>query len=226
MPDLFKTIFDPFHRLYYVVLIFASVLSYLSYKRGSYKSIFILILLVITVLFELLTSILKENKVHNYIFIYSIFNTIEYTLFGVYYLKACNIKRTKILAKLSIVLFAINSLIVSFLVHQSAIRYEGLFSRNFNIEGLLLFIMYTHLLFTVDDDVTLPVYKHADFWISIGVLVFYGGIFVLFGLYPILLHVDTGKEYGFIIDPLNIFLYISITIGLLCLLRNRKYLTP
>ncbi|WP_428328735.1 hypothetical protein [Mucilaginibacter sp.] len=217
----------PFYMLYYGILIVASTLSYIAFKKGDNKSIYILILLVVTFLFEILTQVLSKNQIKGFTYIYDIFNAVEYALFCLYYLNACKIKGIRIWAKISIMLFSIFSLCVAYLIYGFGNHYRELVSLNINIEGVLLFIIYTHLLFSIDNNITIPIYKHPDFWIAVGVLTFYGGVFVLFVLYPILTHIDTitaSIEYGFIMEPLNLFIYFCIILGMLCLLRNKKYL--
>ena len=206
---------DKFYVLYFDVLILGSIVSYFPYRTGDRKFIFILLLFVATLAFELLTLTLRSNGVKGYIFIYDLFNAVEYIFFGIYYLKACKHKWARIWGRLSIILFFIFSLVASYLVYRFEQRAGRILTLNINIECCLLFITYTHLLFNIDDNVTIPIYRHPDFWISVGVLIFYGGVFVLFGLYPMLVGVDTAnKEYGFIIRPLNIFLYLSIILGI------------
>lgn len=223
MSDLFRTILGGYQCFYYSILLLGSILCFLLVKRRHFQFFTFLVLLIATLLFELLTSILKVKKASNWIFIYSIFNAFEYSLFGLYFLMTSRRKKIQLWVMLSIMLFAINSFVVAYLVHKSQAQHMALFARNFNIEAFLLFMMFTYLLFTIDD-LEVPIYKHPDFWISVGIIVFNGGLFIVFVLYPLLLHVDSGGEYGFIIKPLNLFLYISMIIGLVCSLRNRKYL--
>jgi len=226
MPDLLKTMFDAFHCVYYAILLCASVLSYLSYKKGNHKYLILLILFVTTILFELLTSFLsaKHNQKHEYIF--TMFNAFEYDVLTVYYIKTSNNALMRKLAKLSAVLFTLNSLVFTILVMYSLKENGKLIVLNIQIEVMLLLIIYTHLLFNIDDDLATPIYKHHDFWTSIGVLVFYSGIFWLLGLYPILSNINQETAYaayGSIMNPLNVFLYVSISVGIICTLWKKEY---
>ncbi len=99
---------------------------------------------------------------------------------------------------------------------------------NVAIEGFFLFIIYSHMLFNIDVDKNLSIYKLSDFWISIGILTFYGSTFVFFVIYPLmkkLYAIETNIEYDNILRPLNLFFYICIIIGLICSIRNKNFLT-
>jgi hypothetical protein len=219
--------FNPFYLFYFAVLFTASLLSYFSYKKGDRKSFSLFILLFATLLFEVLVFFLSSHKI-KYTFTYDIFSSAEYTLFCIYYLQALEVKKNMVFVIMSIVCFFLFSVYAARQVFIDEIKNDDILTLNLNIEGLFLFIMYTHLLFNIDNKTTLPIYKHLDFCISVGVLVFYGGCFVLFGLYPILLRINSitaSTDYSFISRPLNIFFYFCIIWGLICFLRDKKYLT-
>ena len=55
--------FDQFYVLYFDVLLLGAIVSYFPYKTGDRKFVFILILFVATLAFELLTLALRNNKV-------------------------------------------------------------------------------------------------------------------------------------------------------------------
>jgi hypothetical protein len=213
-----------FYIFYFSLIAVAALLSYWSLKKGNEKSFFLMVLLIATFFVEVSSRMFSIFNIQGYSFILHIFNILEYTMFGFYYLKSSHNNKLKRAVKLSISLFAVLCTCVSFFVYH----YKGLPVINIDVEGFLLFIVYTHLLFSLDVDENRFIYTHPDFWISIGILIFYGGVFVFLGLYPILLHLDTDKalkEYGFIMTPLNVVLYNSIILGLICSIRNKKYLT-
>jgi len=100
---------------------------------------------------------------------------------------------------------------------------------NIDIEGFLLFIIYTHLLFSIEVDVKKFIYAQEDLWIAAGVLIFFGGAFTYLGLYPSLFNIyprEAGTVYGFFVKSLDTIFYSFIIIGQICLIRNRKYLIP
>ena len=199
-------------------------MAYVSFKKGTNQALFIMLVLIATLLTEISAMTFSKYRIQGFDFIVHIFNLIEYVLFSMYYLEACRNSKLKIGVKLSIPLFIASGLWTSIFVYH----FKGLPVWNIDVEGFLLFVIYSHLLFCLDDDKNRAIYTHPDFWISIGVLIFFGGAFVVFGLYPILLHLDPIKalnEYGFILKPLNMIFYNCIIIGLICLIRNKRYLT-
>jgi len=213
--------FSPFYLFYFGLLIFAATLAYIAYKKGDKKSM--VVLLILTLLFEVLALILNGR----YVFLYDLFIPTEYMLFCLYYWKSQPVIKTKRWAMLSVACFFVFSIAVAFMVFQSQALYMGLVTWNIDLEGFLLFIVFTHLLFNIDDEISLPIYKIPEFWVSVGVLIFYGGVFTILGLYPILLHVDpatAAKKYGFFLNPLNVILYVCIISGSICFLQNRKFL--
>jgi len=209
---------------YFILIAIAAVLSIISYRQGYNKTIFIVVVLIATLLDEITQMIIVQYKIKGYGFTTYIFNVLEYCMYAMYYIKTCGTDHFKFWARFSIPLFILFCIVTFFLKYHFN-KYPVL---NINVEGALLFIFYTHLLFCLDEGEKKSIYEHGDFWISIGVLVFFGGIFVYLGLFPILMNLDIKQafqKYRLIAYPLNILFYSSIIIGLLCLIRNKKYLT-
>src|ERR1700761_1499457 len=154
MFDLLKTMFDTFHCFYYAILLCASILSYLSYKKGNRKYGFFLILFIVTILFELLTSFLSARKDLKHEYISTMFNAFEYIMLTIYYIKTCNNLLMQKLVKFSGVIFTLNSLVFTGLIMYSLKKYVRLITLNIQIEVMLLLIIYTHLLFNIDDDLS------------------------------------------------------------------------
>ncbi|HEY0245602.1 MAG TPA: hypothetical protein VGC01_08575 [Mucilaginibacter sp.] len=212
-----------FYGFYFGVIAFAAVLSFIAYKKGDTKSLFILLILVATLFAEIATLIFKDHKILTSGFILFIFNLMEYTLFCTYYLKSSKNSKFKFGVKLSIPLF------IAFGICTWYLKYH--FNRppvlNIDVEGFLLIIIYTHLLFNLDAAENKAIHIQPNFWIAIGILIFYGGVFVFVVSYPILRKIDPEKariEYEYIFRSLNIFFYICIIIGLICAIRTKKYL--
>ena len=181
-----------------------------------------MLVLIATLLIEISALVVYKYKLKGFTFTYSIFNLFEYTLFCMYYLKAGQNNKVKSWVKLSIPFFILFSVCMSFFVYHFE-KYPVL---NIDIEGLLLFIIYTHLLFNLEVEENKSIYANQDFWISAGILIFFGGAFVLFVLYPLLFSLDSDKakqQYGFVLVPLNVILYVSIFIGIICSIRKKKY---
>jgi hypothetical protein len=211
--------------IYYLCLIATgALLAFLSYRKGNRHSIILFFLLAVTLPKEIITNYIPRNEIRIFFAITDLFNLVEYTLFGLYYIKTCENKRLMMAVKLSIPLFIIFGSYTSVFVYH----FDGFPVLNINTEGFILFIIYTHLLFNLKADGNKLIYMHADFWISIGILIFFGGAFVFFGLLPVILKLSVNKtliEYSFILAPLNIILYNAIIIGLIWSIRHRRYLT-
>jgi len=174
-------------------------------------------LLLATFLVELFAAVLKSG----FEWIYHLFNPIEYSVLCSYYLKACNVSRLKGTVAWSIPVFILFSLFIScFLYH-----FKSLPALNINVEGCLLFIIFTHLLFSLEVHINIFIYTIPDFWISVGILIFFGGVFVLFGLYSKLHYLDkirTLELFDIITKPLNIILYSCFITGLIYSIRNEN----
>jgi hypothetical protein len=221
LPEFFK---DPYYIIYHSLILLALLLSYLPYKKGAKKALFLVLVLLATFIVESITAVLRTNHIKGFSWIYHVFNLFEYTLFCLYYVKNCTVKKYKSVVIWSIPVFIIFSFCISCFLYG----FTSLPALNINIEGLLLFIIYTQLLFNLDVHLKMSIYNHPDFWISTGVLIYFGGVFVYFSLYRTLVYLDRKenlKLFGTITQPLNIILYCCIIIGLICLLRNKKYLT-
>jgi hypothetical protein len=221
--NLLKYITLDFSYIYYCSLVItAALLSGFLTIKGSSQFLYLMMLMVATLLTEIATRIIPSSRMSLFFLTLDIFNVIEYTLFCLYYLKTSRNDKVKLFVKVSIPLFIVFAVYVSVFVNHFA-KFPVL---NIDVEGFLLFIIYTHLLFNLEVDENRFIYSLANFWISIGVLIFYGGAFGFFGLYPILHHLDqykTFNEYNFILQPLNMVLYNCIIIGLICQIRTRKY---
>lgn len=220
---------NTYYKIYLILIFIALLLACFSYSHGIKKSVYLIIILSTTLSMEIyITYKLSENKNFIFGYLYHVFNPVEYSIFCMYYLKACTIQKFKSLIRYSIPVYITLSLCISFFLYhiQSMPGKDSLPAINIDIEGFLLFIIYTHLLFSLDIDLKMRIYNHSDFWISIGVLVFYGGAFAFLGLYSYLFKMNINKTlglFGLIAQPLNIILYSCIITGLICSIRNKKY---
>lgn len=217
-----KYFVEPYYITYHSLILIALLLSCFSYKRCSKTILFLMLVLMATFIVESITGYVIINNKKGFGWIYHIYNPFEYTLFCLYYLRNCNNSKYKSLVAWSIPLFILFGLYVSFFMYH----FKSLPALNIDVEGLLLFIIYTHLLFNVNVGSKMFIYMHPDFWISSGILIFFGGVFVLFGLYPLLNHLDdkaTMNLFDMIAKPLNIILYNFFIIGFIWIIRNKKY---
>jgi hypothetical protein len=214
-----------YNAIYLSLIALALLLAIKAYKSGVGKARFLVFVLSATLLVELYSTWAIPNKIA-FGWAYHLFNPIEYTGFCLYFLATHYSQKPKFWVKYSIPIYIIASLSISFFVyHVGKVQNRNAMpALNINLEGLLLFIVYTYLLFSLDED--MPVYLTGDFWISVGVMSFFGGASIFLGLYSILFKINyegTMGLFGLIARPLNIVLYCCIIIGLLCTIRNRKY---
>lgn len=193
---------------------------------------FIVCLLALTLVTELMAHYLEQAD-KPFAWIYYIFVFFDFSLLCAYYIRTGGTQRRKWVGYV-IPLFIVAGLATTFSIH----RFQSFFSNNMltifcaftnlTIAGALLFVMYTHLLFNLDSTSIIPVYRHTNFWIAIGILLFYGGAFLYNGVYAQLLQLnqdETLKLFGKINRPLNLLLYSCFIIGILCSLQKLKYTT-
>jgi len=213
---------SPFYKIYLSIIVIALLLSYILYKKGIKSSLLLFFILLATLLVELIAVVAGYYKLKGYTFVYHIFNLIEYVLFCLYYLKVCQTDRFKKLVKILIPVYIMFCLCISVFHYH----FDGLPAINIDAEGFLLFIIYTHLLFSLEVNEHRLIFAHPDFWISTGILIFFGGVFVSFGVYPALLNINPTKAMGMFektTEPLNLILYICIIISFICLLKTKRY---
>ncbi len=221
-PSVIKHAVTPYYYLYHSLIFLALLLSIIAYFRGNKKLIFLVLILLLAFIVELLTGIFKFYKIKGAAWMYHAYNLAEYPLFCLYYLKAIQTFVFRWWIILSVPVYILLCLSFSYFIYH----FQSLPAYNIDLEGFLLFIIYTHLLFNLNLPKRMFIHAHPDFWIVIGVLIFYGGTFVFFGLYPKLIHLDHVKTiqlYGMIAGPLNIILYTCLITGFLCSIRNRKF---
>lgn len=210
-----------YYKIYLGLIFLAVLLSAIALKKWQKSSVYLLLVLCATLITEIYSTY-AFSRHQDFSWIYHLFNPIEYTLFCLYYIKTCKQCTFSVFAKYSIPVFVTFSLCVSFFVYHL----QSMPSININLEGLLLFMLYTHLLFSIDIHLNEAIYHHPDFWISVGMMIFFGGVFVFLGLYPYLFNrsqADTLKLFDLITKPLNIIFYSCINAGLICLIRNTRY---
>lgn len=212
-----------FHILYFSSLLTATVFAYLSFKKGNKAFVYILLMSALALLTEGIEIPIEHYRIHGFGFIMHIFNLFEYSLFCMYYIASCQNNHYKWLVRTSMVAYVVFWCYASIFIQHL----RGVPTLNINVEGFLLFIIYCHLLFSIDAHSDLRIFDHPDFWISVGVLSYFGGVFAFFCMYQAMLHIynaDTRNLFGLITDPLNLILYSGTTIGLLCSIRNKRYL--
>lgn len=210
---------NAYYWLYHSLIGVALLLAIWAYLKGHRHYKYLIILLSVTLIVELIAEVILWTN-GNFIWLYHTFVVIEYSLLCLYYLHTDGSKR-KWPVLSSIPLFIAFSISVSVFLY----RFIGFPGININAEGLLIFILYSNLLFNLEVGDHLPLYRKADFWISISLLLFFGGSFIANGIYSPLLRLSTEqavKLFGLINKPLNIILYGGFIIGILCSIVKKR----
>lgn len=210
-----------YYKIYLSLITVTTVTAVVALNNKHKKALYILLVMIATLAVEGYSTIAYAHR-QDFSWIYHLFCPVEYTFFCLYYIKSCPQNAFKPVATYSIPVFITFSLCVSYFLYQ----FRNMPALNINIEGLFLFLFYTHLLFCMNVPLRKRIWQHPDFWLSIGMLVFYGGVFVFLGLYPYLFGVSpmaTIQLFDLITKPLNIFFYTFIIAGLICLIRSNRY---
>ncbi|MBL7700398.1 MAG: hypothetical protein JNK79_19690 [Chitinophagaceae bacterium] len=191
----------------------AWILSLILCMRGRRRYLPLCILFAITVSEELIVAWMVAKKLE-FIWIYHIYALFEYTLLCLYFMQITPPKIRK-LVRYSIPLFAIISLSISQWLYHYAV-FPG---ANINTEGIFLCIICTYVLLNLDIHEFSAIHKNPDFWISLGLLVFFAGTFFSNGLFTYILDLDQQRAlqlFSIINKPFNLILYACFIIGFLC----------
>lgn len=165
----------------------------------------------------LVVELLAEWSIYSgykFIWMYHVFVIAEYSLLCLYFIKV-TVPKYGIYIRYSIIIFAA----VSAGLSASMYPITHLPGLNINLEGMLLAVICSGVLFNLDSRLHPKIYQHPDFWICCGLLVFYSGTFFSFGLYSQLLALDERqalKLFSVVTKPLNLILYSCLITGFLC----------
>jgi hypothetical protein len=212
---------QPYYMTYYTLIAVAIILSFVAFYKGHKRYFPILIVLTITEILELLVEVAIFKKIP-FVWSYHIFVMIEFSLFSLYFRNIPSLLRFHKMISLSIPFFILVSLVVSAFYYH----FNNLPAININIEGFVLFIFSTILLFNLETTNNENLLFNPDIWISVGISIFFGGTFFYNGIYSKLLDIDEAKAmelFSIINKPLNICFYFCIIIGLSCLILKKKY---
>lgn len=210
-----------YYFYYHLLIGIAFVLSITAFARGHKKFIILGVLLCFTLAVELAADILYKKKI-DFTWIYHLFNLVEYSLFCWFLSYSVWSKRVKQVVFMSIPVFLIIGFCISFWLYS----FSGFPGININIEGFLLSVLCIYILFTLEADTNLPIYANSDFWICLGILLFFGCTFFFNGIYTGLFNISKQHAleiFAIINKPMNIILYLFIIIGITCsLLKKRR----
>jgi hypothetical protein len=90
---------------------------------------------------------------------------------------------------------------------------------------VLICIICTYVMLNLDIQLFDAIYKQPDFWISLGLLIFFGGTFFSNGLYTYLYELDpvqAKKLFNIINSPLNLIQYTCFIIGFVCAIPRKS----
>lgn len=210
-----------YYYLYYALLL-CSFLLFLKFRRADKKVWPIGWLMAVSFIVEIFVEY-RISRSQPYYFIYHFFGPVEYSFFCFYfssYLKG--IIRTFIL--LSIPVFILISFSISY--HLVSIgSYGGI---NLIIRGTLLMAWALICLFNLPITGVSNIFKLPEFWIVTGVILYYGGVFFMNGLYNglVKLHPAEKTYYKHLHNIINLvfnyFLYMMFCTGILCLPAKKK----
>lgn len=210
----------------YLIIVFISFISSLSTLLiKNDKLIFRLfsLFLFTTFIIELVADKMAENKQSN-IFIYNLFTTFEFCFYFFFF----HLVLKKYL-KESKIYYIIALYVALALVNIFLIQGKNNFHTYTYILGcmicIILSITYFYFLFKYLTVSNLT--KDVVFWISTGLLFYYSCTLPVFGIINFLtnLAVPFYKELAFIIEFTNIVLYLLFTIGFLCRISIKKYMS-
>lgn len=189
--------------------------------RGKRQYLPLCVLFAITLSEELVVAWLVVNK-QEFIWIYHIYALFEYTLLCLYFMQLASPKMRKLVI-FSIPLFVIISLSISHWYY----RYSAFPGANINTEGVFICIICTYVMLNLDIHQYRTIHRNPDFWICLGLLVFFAGTFFSNGLYTYLFSMDPERAFqlfGIINKPLNLTLYVCFIIGFLCAIPRKSTL--
>ena len=212
-----------YNVIYNTLILFAFLLSLITFLKGHKRFLILSILLLITSFVELLVlELIKKGLAFTWI--YHLFNLLEYSLLSLFLMQSIKSPKIANAIKLSIPMF----ILVAFLISLFYYRFKNLPGININIEGLLLSVSCTYILLNLEIYRNQSILYCSNFWICLGILIFFGGTFFFNGIYRLIVNLDKTEAlrlFSIINSPLNIILYSFIIIGILCLLPNKRYIT-
>lgn len=187
--------------------------------KGQRRFVPLCIVLTVQLAMELTIAWMFVRKLE-FAWIYHIYAPFDYTLFCVYFMQLVSLKYRRWIT-VSILLFALASASISYWYYH----FQTFPGANINTEGVLICIICTYVLLNLDIRQYDAIYKNPDFWICLGVIVFFGGTFFTNGLYTYLHEMDpvqAKKLFNIVNSPLNLIQYSCYTIGFLCALPRRS----
>jgi hypothetical protein len=211
----------PYFIVYHGLIFSAFVLSFVAHFMGHKRFVYLWVLLLLTFGVEIFAEIAIRLR-KEFVWSYHVFNLFEYTLLVLFLLPLVRNGTIRRVVQISIPLFVGASLYMSLTFY----RFSDLPALNIDLEGILLFVFCTYLLFNLDIDTERQIWYKPDLWILTGPLIFFGGTFFYNGVYTNFFHMDQSnalKLFAIVNMPLNLLLYACFNTGLLCLIIKKRY---
>lgn len=187
--------------------------------KGQRRFLPLCIVLTVQLAMELTVAWMFVRKIE-FVWIYHIYAPFDYTMFCLYFMQLVSRKYQRMII-VSILVFALASASISYWYYH----FESFPGANINTEGVLICMICTYVLLNLDIRRYDAIYKNPDFWICLGVIIFFGGTFFTNGLYTYLLEIDKGqakKLFTIVNSPLNLIQYTCYIIGFLCAIPRRS----
>jgi hypothetical protein len=212
-----------YNIVYNSLILLSFILSLMAFLRGHKRFLYFSILFFLTSGTELTVLVLIAKNL-DFTWLYHCYNIVEYPLIALFFLYYVRNKNAYLILKTSLVVCFIACLALSTLYYRF-MDFPGL---NINIEAMFLSTLCIYVLFNLNIDQDRPLFRREEFWISAGILIFFGTTFFFNGIYSKLLNINSDRAlelFSYINRPLNLTLYLFIIIGITCLLTNKKHLT-
>jgi len=210
--------------LYLIIILisFISSLSTLLIKNDKLIYRLFSLFLLTTFVIEFLADLMAKRKQNN-TFLYNLFSTSEFCFYFFFFHSVLKAHLKKNLIFCIIILYMVLALINIFL-------FQGKY--NFHtytyIIGCMICIIMSisYFYFLFKHPKTNNLRSDPVFWVSTGLLVYYSCTLPIYGILNFLsnLSVPFYKGFIFIIEFMNIALYLLFTIGFLCRISIKKYM--
>jgi len=160
------------------------------------------------------------NTQQPFLWLYNLFVIVEYSLLSWYFISVVGGRWLKIGIICSVPIFALISILISVRLYGFN-QFPG---QNINLEGVLMLIVCTAVLFNLDTKLYSKIARHPDFWICCGWLIFFTGTFLSNGLLSFVMsqNLEFAKRVFLVLNhPLNLILYSCLIVGLICAVRGK-----
>lgn len=209
-----------FYFIYYPLLVSGFILGLKTAIKKDGCFFLIAVLLGITLLEESVVGVLRITG-KSFTWIYHLYTPINFILFALFFRQYINNRVVQQLIVLAVIFILGFDYAISIWLYNFD-RFPGLL---ITVNGFLLTLICIFYLFNISADI--PFFKNPVVWITIGVLLYFGGTAYFNGVYTKLLNMEEDKAlelFGIINQPLNLVLYSCINIGFICCLRQKKYI--